>query len=275
LVPGHQIVGIVDALGEKAGRFKVGERVGLPWLYSTCMRCDYCMSGLENLCDDARFTGLHADGGYAEYTVAAENFLYRLPQGFSDLEAAPLLCAGIIGYRALRLSNLQPGRVLGLFGFGASAHVTIQIARHRGCPVYVFTRSNSHRKHAEELGAEWAGAAGDRPPKPLDSAIIFAPAGGLVPEALRFLRKGGTLALAGIHMSPIPEMEYNLLYGERTVRSVANSTRQDAEELLRLAAEIPIRTDIETFPLSDANHALELLKKAEIRGAAVLAVAPQ
>ena len=270
VVPGHQIVGIVDLTGPDAERFAVGDRVGVPWLHSACGTCDYCERDSENLCDEARFTGLHANGGYAEYTIAPAEFSYALPADFADLQAAPLLCAGIIGRRALRLSDIEPGGRLGLYGFGASAHVTIQIALHWGCEVYVFTRSEDHRRHAEELGAAWTGRAEDSPPGPLDSAIIFAPAGGLVPESLRVLRKGGTLALAGIHMSPIPQMEYGLLYGERTIRSVANSTRQDAEELLQLAAEIPIRTDIETFPLSEANHVLERLKGADIRGAAVL-----
>ena len=272
VIPGHQIVGTVNAVGADVTRFKTGDRVGVPWLHSTCGECEYCNRGLENLCDGAQFTGLHADGGYAEFTLAPAEFAYRLPDNFPDLQAAPLLCAGIIGYRALRLSDIEPGRRLGLYGFGASAHVTIQVARHWDCEVYVFSRSEDHRKHAEELGAAWTGRAEDAPPKPLDSSIIFAPAGGLVPEALRVLAKGGTLALAGIHMSPIPQMEYSLLYGERTVRSVANSTRADAEGLLGLAAEIPIRTDVETFGLGDANHVLERLKRADIRGAAVLEV---
>jgi propanol-preferring alcohol dehydrogenase len=272
VIPGHQIVGLVEEVGDKVKRFKVGDRVGVPWLHSTCGKCDYCKGGLENLCDNAQFTGLHADGGYAGYTLAPAAFAYAIPQGFPDLQAAPLLCAGIIGFRALRLSGIEPGQRLGLYGFGASAHVTIQIARHWGCEAYVFSRGEGHRKHAEELGAVWTGRAEDTPPDPLHSSIIFAPAGGLVPEALRVLGKGGILALAGIHMSPIPEMDYSLLYGERTIRSVANSTRGDAEGLLALAAEIPIRTDVETFPLSDANHVLERLKKAEIRGAGVLEV---
>jgi propanol-preferring alcohol dehydrogenase len=272
VVPGHQIVGVVDSIGSDAGRFAAGDRVGIPWLYSTCGTCEYCERDFENLCEGARFTGLHADGGYAEYMTAPAAYAYALPDAFPDLQAAPLLCAGIIGCRALRLSDAEPGKRLGLYGFGASAHVTIQIALYWGCEVYVFTRSEAHRTHAGELGAAWAGRAEDTPPKPLDSAIIFAPAGGLVPEALRVLRKGGTLALAGIHMSPIPQMDYGLLYGERTIRSVANSTRQDAEELLQLAAEIPIRTDIETFPLSEANQVLERLKRSDIRGAAVLQV---
>jgi propanol-preferring alcohol dehydrogenase len=274
IVPGHQIVGTVDVLGEGVDRFALGDRVGAPWLHSTCGECDYCKAGKENLCDDARFTGLHADGGYAEYAVVRADFSYSLPEGFPDLQAAPLLCAGIIGYRSLRLSAAEPGCTLGLYGFGASAHVTIQVARHMGCEVYVFSRSEEHRSHAEALGAAWTGRAEDTPPKGLDSSIVFAPAGGLVPEALRVLRKGGTLALAGIHMSPIPQMDYGLIYGERTVRSVANSTREDAEGLLKLAAEIPIRTDVEAFPLSEANSVLERIKAADICGAAVLEVAP-
>lgn len=272
VVPGHQIVGIVESAGADVTRFRVGDRVGVPWLYSTCGTCHYCTRELENLCDEARFTGLHVDGGYAEYVVSPAAFSYHLPGNFPDLQAAPLLCAGIIGYRALRLSDIEPGRRLGLYGFGASAHVTIQVAHHWDCEVYVFSRSPKHRGHAEELGAAWTGRAEDAPPRPLDSAIIFAPAGGIVPQALAALRKGGTLALAGIHMSPIPRLEYSLLYGERTIRSVANSTRQDAEELLQLAAEIPIHTEIEPYPLSDANSVLQKLKRAEIRGAAVLQV---
>ncbi len=272
IIPGHQIVGTVEAVGERVKRFRVGDRVGVPWLHSTCGRCEYCKRGLENLCDKAQFTGLHADGGYAEYVLAPADFAYAIPRDFPDLQAAPLLCAGIIGYRALTLSEVEPGQRLGLYGFGASAHVTIQVARYWGCEVYVFSRSEEHRKHAGELGAVWTGRAEDTPPEPVHSAIIFAPAGGLVPEALRVLAKGGTLALAGIHMSPIPQMDYSLLYGERTVRSVANSTRGDAEGLLKLAAEIPIRTDVETFPLAAANHVLERLKKADIRGAAVLEI---
>ncbi|GAB4348399.1 MAG: zinc-dependent alcohol dehydrogenase family protein [Candidatus Abyssubacteria bacterium] len=273
VVPGHQIVGMVERTGPGVTRFTVGDRVGVPWLYSTCGQCDYCRRGLENLCDEARFTGLHADGGYAEYVISPAEFSYRLPFGFADLQAAPLLCAGIIGYRSFKLSEVAPGQRLGLYGFGASAHVTIQIARYWECEVYVFTRSKEHRDHALEMGAAWAGRAEDTPPSDLHSAIIFAPAGGLVLEALRVLRKGGTLALAGIHMTPIPQMDYSRIYGERTVRSVANCTRDDAEELLRLASEIPIRTDIETYQLSEANQVLERLKQAEVRGAAVLKVA--
>ena len=273
LIPGHEIAGVVEGVGSEVVRFRVGDRVGVPWLYSTCGKCDFCRRGLENLCENARFTGYHVDGGYAQYVVVPEAFAYRLPQGFSDVEATPLLCGGVIGYRALKLSEVRPGERLGLYGFGSSAHMVIQIARHWGCEVYVFTRSEEHRRHALELGAAWVGGAKDTPPHKLDSSIIFAPAGWIVPEALRVLRKGGTLALAGIHMTPIPEMDYDaLLYHERTVRSVANSTRQDVVELLRLAETMRIRTDVQVFPLEEANHVLQLLKRAEIRGTAVLKI---
>ena len=273
VVPGHQIIGQVDALGAGVTRFALGDRVGVPWLYSTCGQCDYCRRGLENLCDDARFTGQHVDGGFAQYMVVPAQFAYPIPIGFPDDQAAPLLCAGIIGYRSLRLSEIQPGGRLGLYGFGASAHVTIQVARHWGCEVYVFTRSAEHQRHALDLGAAWVGQAQDTPPAELDSAITFAPAGWLVPEVLRVLRKGGTLAINAIHMNPIPEMPYDLIYGERAVRSVANSTRQDAEELLQLAAVIPIHTDVELYPLHKANTVLQRLKESKIKGAAVLQVA--
>jgi propanol-preferring alcohol dehydrogenase len=272
VVPGHQIVGAVDALGAGVTRFALGDRAGVPWLYSTCGQCGYCCRGQENLCDDARFTGQHADGGFAEWMVAPADFAYPIPDGFPDEQAAPLLCAGIIGYRSLRLSEIRPGETLGLYGFGASAHIALQVARHWGCPVYVFTRSEAHRRHALELGAAWVGQAQDTPPAPLDSAITFAPAGWLVPEALRALRKGGTLAINAIHMSPIPELPYERLYGERTVRSVANSTRQDAAELLELAARIPIHTDVEIYPLAQANLVLQRLKRSEVQGAAVLTI---
>ncbi|MDY7075554.1 MAG: zinc-dependent alcohol dehydrogenase family protein [Chloroflexota bacterium] len=273
VVPGHQIVGVVEARGEGSPRFALGQRVGVPWLYHTCGRCEFCQRGLENLCQDAQFTGLHADGGYAEAMVVPEDFAYPIPEGFSDVAAAPLLCAGIIGYRALRLSEIQPGQRLGLYGFGGSAHVTIQVARHRGCQVYVFTRSEGHRQLARELGAVWVGGAQDTPPAKMHGSIIFAPAGGLVPEALRVLERGGTLALAGVTMTPIPELDYDeLLYWERTVRSVANFSRQDAEELLQVAAEIPIQTTVQTFPLEAANDALLALKRSEIDGMGVLVV---
>lgn len=271
VVPGHQVVGIVDAVGEEVRRFAVGQRVGVPWLYWTCGICEFCQRGMENLCRQARFTGLHADGGYAEAMVVHQDFAYPIPETFSDEAAAPLLCAGIIGYRALRLSGIRPGERLGMWGFGASAHITLQIARHWGCEVYVFTRGERHRQLAKELGAVWVGSAGDDPPAPVHGGIIFAPAGGLVPEALRVLERGGTLALAGVTMTPIPELDYDrLLYWERTVRSVANFTREDAAEFLQLAAQVPVRTAVQIFPLEAANEALLALKEGRINGAGVL-----
>ena len=272
LILGHQIVGRVDALGPGTGRFAPGTRVGVAWLHWTCGECRYCLRGRENLCEKALFTGYQVDGGFAEYTLAPEAFVYPIPEGFSDEQAAPLLCGGIIGYRALRLSEAQPGDALGLYGFGASAHITIQVARHLGCKVYVFTRAEEHKRLARELGATWVGEAQDRPPEPLNAAIVFAPAGWIVPEALKSLDKGGTVALAGIHMSPIPEMPYELIYGERTVRSVANATREDGEELLRLAAEIPVKTETEVYKLEEANEVLLRLKQRRVQGAAVLRI---
>lgn len=272
LVPGHQIVGIVENVGENVTNHKIGDRVGVPWLYSTCGVCDFCKKGSENLCDNAIFTGYDVNGGYAEYIVVKENFAYRIPEKFSDVEAAPLLCGGIIGFRALRLSNIKPGERLGLYGFGASAHIAIQVAKHWGCEVYVFSRSEHHRKLAEQLGAVWTGTADEVPTKPLDSAISFAPVGELVPNALKVLRRGGTLALAGIYMSPIPPLDYNLLYHERVIRSVANCTRQNAIDFLKVAAEIPVKTEVEVFPLEEANRALQLLKSSKINGAGVLVI---
>lgn len=273
IVPGHQVVGVVEARGDRATCFEVGQRVGVPWLHRTCGECEFCRQGLENLCESAQFTGLHVDGGYAESMVVPEDFAYPIPQGFDDLQAAPLLCAGIIGYRALRLSGVRPGQRLGLYGFGGSAHVTIQVARHLGNEVYVFTRSEGHRRLARELGAVWVGEAQDTPPRRMHGSIIFAPAGGLVLEALRVLERGGILALAGVTMTPIPEIDYDrLLYWERTVRSVANFTRQDAQELLRLAAEIPVHTSVQPFALREANDALLALKQSKIDGTGVLVV---
>ena len=269
VIPGHQVVGVVE---RPAGGFQAGERVGIAWLHRTDGTCDYCRAGKENLCDHADFTGWTVDGGYAEYALADARFLYRIPDGFADLHAAPLLCAGIIGFRALRLSGIAPGGRLGLYGFGGAAHVAIQVARHWGIEVYAITRDARHRRLALELGAAWAGDSADLPPAQLDSAIIFAPAGELVVSALKALRKGGTVALGGIHMSPIPALDYSLLYHERVVRSVANNTRQDGEDFLRLAAAIPIRTEVEVFPLAEANRALNALKNDAIRGAAVLQV---
>jgi propanol-preferring alcohol dehydrogenase len=273
IIPGHQIVGIVEKMGSEASRFKEGDRVGVAWLYSTEENCRYTQQGKENLCDNARFTGYHVNGGYTEYIVISEKFAYPIPSIFSDQEAAPLLCAGIIGYRALRLSEVKPGQRLGLIGFGASAHVAIQVAIHWGCEVYVFSRGEEHRELARKLGASWTGTSNEDPPAKLDSIVNFTPAGPTVLDGMRFLDKGGTQALAGIYMSPIPEMDYiKYLYYERTLRSVANATRQDGNELLKIAAEIPIKTTTQIFPLEDANQALQLLKDSKIDGAAVLQI---
>jgi propanol-preferring alcohol dehydrogenase len=273
VVPGHQIVGVVDAVGAAARQHREGDRVGVAWVHSTCGECAYCRKGLENLCDRGRFTGWDADGGYAEAMVVPESFAYPLPSHLGDMEVAPLLCAGIVGYRSFRLSNAQPGDGVGLYGFGASAHIVLQVALHLGCEVYVFTRSEGHRQLARKMGAAWVGRAEDSPPEKLDAAVIFAPVGSLVLEALRVLRKGGTVSLADITMTPIPAIDYDrLLYHERIIRSVANATREDAREFLELAARIPVRTEIETFPLNQANRALLALKRSEIRGAGVLSI---
>jgi propanol-preferring alcohol dehydrogenase len=273
VIPGHQIVGIVESAGKNVTRFKVGNKVGVAWLNSTCGKCEVCLEGKENLCEKARFTGYDVNGGYTEYTVVSDDFAYFIPKGFTEAEAAPLLCAGVIGFRALRLSEIERGGRLGLFGFGASAHIVIQIAKHWGCQVFVFTRSEEHRKLARELGAVWAGGAEDTPPAKMQSTIIFAPAGKLVLDALRVLEKGGTLALAGIYMTPIPELDYQQhLYYEKTVRSIANSTRKDAQDLLKLAGEIPIHTEVQEFSLEEANRALTLLKQGKIQGAGVLRI---
>jgi len=272
VVPGHQIVGVVEKIGRSAGLFQIGDRVGVPWLHRTCGECEFCRSDRENLCERAQFTGFHVNGGYAEYAVVPTVFAVGIPDGFNDAHAAPLLCAGIIGYRALRLSNVRRQQTLGLYGFGASAHIAIQIAIRWGCEVFVATRATEHQRLAKELGATWVGHAEDVPSGALHAAVIFAPAGLLVPEALRALRKGGTLALAGIYMTPIPEMKYERLYHERVVRSVANATRDDARQLMQLAGEIPIRTEAQTFPLADANRALLALKQSEIHGAGVLII---
>lgn len=274
IIPGHQIVGIVEKMGSEASRFKEGDRVGVAWLYSTEENCRYAQQGKENLCDNARFTGYHVNGGYTEYIVISEKFAYPIPSIFSDQEAAPLLCAGIIGYRALCLSEVKPGQRLGLIGFGASAHVAIQVAVHWGCEVYVFSRSGEHRELARKLGASWTGTSNEDPPAKLDSIVNFTPAGPTVLDGMRFLDKGGTQALAGIYMSPVPEMDYiKYLYNERTLRSVANATRDDGNELLKIAAEIPIKTTTQIFPLEEANQALQLLKDSKIDGAAVLQIA--
>ena len=267
LVPGHQIVGRVVAGG---GRFGAGERVGVPWLGGTDGTCRYCRSGRENLCDNARFTGYQRDGGYATRVAADERFCFPIPDGYPDLQAAPLLCAGLIGYRSLRLAG--DGERLGLYGFGASAHIVIQVARHQGRRVFAFTRGDDEAAEAfaRELGAEWVGDSMGPAPEELDAAIIFAPVGALVPAALEAVAKGGVVVCAGIHMSDIPSFSYDLLWGERVLRSVANLTRRDGEEFLRLAPEVPVHSEIETFPLEQANEALDRLRGGRIRGSAVL-----
>ncbi len=272
VIPGHQVIGIVESGGEGSRRFPLGARVGIAWLHHTDGTCEYCRSGAENLCDHPSFTGYSVNGGYAEYIVAPQDFVYPIPAEFPDEQAAPLMCAGIIGFRSLRLSGIKPGGRLGFYGFGAAAHLAIQVARHWDVEVYASTRDARHQRLALELGAVWAGGTLDEPPRKLDAAIIFAPAGEIVPAALRALRKGGTLVLGGIHMSLIPALDYDLSYEERVVRSVANNTRHDGEEFLRTAAEIPIRTHVELFPLREANRALNSLKNDAISGAAVLRI---
>ncbi|MDP9410303.1 MAG: zinc-dependent alcohol dehydrogenase family protein [Actinomycetota bacterium] len=274
LIPGHQIVGTVEETGEGVDRFSPGDRVGIPWLGHTDGTCGYCRTGRENLCDGARFTGYQIDGGYAEYAAADERFCFPIPAGFPDLQAAPLLCAGLIGYRSLRFAG--DAERLGLFGFGASAHIVAQVAAHQGRRVFAFTREGDDggQRFARELGAAWAGGSDTRPPEELDAAIIFAPVGALVPTALRAVAKGGVVVCAGIHMSDVPSFPYDLLWGERSVRSVANLTRKDGEEFLALAPRVPVRTEVATFALEEANAALGALRAGEIRGAAVLAVAP-
>jgi alcohol dehydrogenase, propanol-preferring len=272
VIPGHQVVGVVEKLGVGTKKLRVGKRVGVAWLHHTDRTCEYCRSGAENLCDHATFSGYTVDGGYAEYVVASEDFVYAIPEAFSDQQAAPLLCAGIIGFRSLRLSGIKGGGKLGFYGFGAAAHLAIQVALHWKAEVYAMTRDARHRRLALDLGAEWAGDTFAEPPSQLDAAIVFAPAGEIVPAALKVLRKGGTLVLGGIHMSPIPSFSYDLLYHERVIRSVANNTRQDGEDFLLVAAEIPIRTRVQLFPLQDANRALNALKNDAIEGAAVLKI---
>ena len=271
IVPGHQAVGTVVRLGAGVSELKEGDRVGIAWLQDTCGKCEFCTSERENLCLQARFTGYQVDGGYAEYAVVPAQFAYPIPAVFSDDEAAPLLCAGIIGYRALRLSGINPGQRLGLYGFGASAHIAIQIARHWGCQVYVSSLKREHQELARQLGAVWVGGATETLPDKLHGSIIFAPAGELVPPALRALERGGTLALAGIHMSPIPSLDYDReVFGERVIRSVTANTRQDGIDLFREAAAIPIKPHTVRFPLEEANRALQELKAGTFQGAAVL-----
>lgn len=273
IIPGHQTVGVVDHIGKDVTTLKEGDRVGIAWLQQTCGTCEFCQSGRENLCEKAIFSGYHVHGGFAEYALVSERFAYPIPATFMDEEAAPLLCAGIIGYRALRRSRIQSGQRLGLYGFGASAHITIQIARHWGCSVYVFSHRDEHQSLARELGAEWVGNSMDSPPEKLHSAIIFAPVGYLVPPALQALERGGIVVLAGIHMSAIPALDYSRdLFQERTLQSVTANTRQDGLDLLQVAAEIPIRTHTQTFRLEEANLALQELKAGNINGAGVLQI---
>lgn len=274
IIPGHQIVGVVDALGEDCRRIKIGQRVGVAWLRHTCGTCDFCRAERENLCERSRYTGYHADGGYASCAVVPEDFAYELPDIFDDVEATPLLCAGIIGYRALLRCNLQPGGTLALYGFGSSAHVVLQIALFRGCKVYVVSRTAAHQELARGLGAAWVGADPAQMPTRVQSAIIFAPAGRLVPPALQQLEKGGTLALAGIYMSALPPLDYEQhLFYERDLRSVTANTRADARALLAEAAKVPIRPHVTRYPLADANRALQDLKADRINGTAVLTIA--
>jgi len=270
VVPGHEIVGRVVEIGDGLRRFKQGDRIGVPWLGHTCGTCEFCSSGRENLCDSARFTGYHLDGGYAEYCVADARYCFALPGSYTDSAAAPLLCAGLIGYRALKMAG--DARRLGIYGFGAAAHIVAQVARFRGSEVYAFTRRGDARGQcfARELGAIWAGDSTQTPPRPLDAAIIFAPVGGLVPQALAHTAKGGRVVCAGIHMNDIPSFPYHLLWGERAVMSVANLTRRDGKEFLRLAPRVPVTTEIETLPLAEANTALARLKRGDVRGALVL-----
>lgn len=276
IIPGHEIVGTVLEAGPGANRFKHGDRVGIPWLHEACGICAFCQRGEENLCPYATFTGYTTQGGYAEYITVSERFAVQIPDSFDDLEAAPLLCAGIVGYRSLRLSDVQPGERLGLYGYGGSADLCIQVAHYWNCEVSVFTRQLEHQAQARERGAAWVGRAegglvgGHAGPPTLDRAIIFAPVGALIPLALKQLRPGGTLCINAIHTSPIPEMPYALLWGERTVRTVANATRKDAAEFLPLAAKIPIRPTVQSFTLGAANDALRKLKHSEVNGTAVL-----
>ena len=273
IIPGHEIIGEVSARGKGAERFTVGDRVGIAWLHSTPEDCEFRRRGLENLCPDARFTGWDVDGGYAEYTVVPEDFAYPVPDEIDDAHAAPLMCAGIIGYRALRIAHAEDAPTLGLVGFGASAHIAIQIANHWGCEVYVFSHTRLHRDFGLEMGAVWAGEVGDDPGVRLRSAIIFAPVGDLIPPMLEVLERGGQLVCAGIHMSPIPRFEYDLIYGERVLRSVMNATREDGEGLMKVAGEVPLETTVTTFEMNEANEALRQVKDSDLAGAAVLDLA--
>jgi propanol-preferring alcohol dehydrogenase len=270
LIPGHEIVGVVEAVGEGVEEHVRGDRIGVPWLGWTCGECRYCCSGRENLCDQARFTGYDLDGGYAEYAVADARYCFPIPANYSDFEAAPLLCAGLIGYRSLRMAG--DARRLGIYGFGAAAHIVTQVAVHQGREVFAFTRPGDEtaQRFAREMGAAWAGSSTETPPEELDAAILFAPVGALVPAALRAVGKGGVVVCGGIHMSDVPSFPYEILWGERVVRSVANLTRRDAEEFLTLAPRVPVRTEVQDFALAAANQALDALRAGTLRGAAVL-----
>lgn len=272
LVPGHQIVGTVEAIGEEVTQVKVGDRIGVPWLGGSCGQCEYCRSGQENLCAQALYTGYQIDGGFAEYCVAKARFTFPIPKSYPDLQAAPLLCAGLIGYRALRMTG-NPQRI-GFYGFGASAHILVQVVRHKGGEVYAFTREGDveGQEFAKKLGATWAGSSQEAPPYPLDAAIIFAPVGSLVPVALQAVKKGGVVVCAGIYMSEIPSFPYHLLWNERILRSVANLTRKDGEDFLALAPNIPVKTEVHPYPLEKTNEALDDLRHGRFSGAAVIEV---
>ncbi len=270
IVPGHQIIGIVEKMGEKVENFKIGDRVGVGWLNKTCGICEYCKNGFENLCDKPSFTGFDVNGGFSEYVKSNQDFTFHLPRNFSDQELAPLLCAGIIGYRSFKLSGIKEGENIGLFGFGASAHIVIQIANFYKCKTMVFTRSEAHKKNAKKLGAYWVGDSQDKSPFLLDAAIIFAPLGEFYINALKILKKGKSVVSAGIHMSQIPEFSYDLLYNEKHMSSITNYTRLDVRELLELAQSIPIKTNIEEFSFNEANKALKFLREGKINQAGVL-----
>ena len=270
IIPGHEIIGVIDKIGKNITHHKPGDRVGVAWLNNACLKCKFCKQGLENLCPNAQFTGYDKDGGYAEYVIVPETFAYIIPDLFSSVEAAPLMCAGVIGYRSLKLSNIKRGQTLGLFGFGASAHIVIQIAKYWGCDVFVFTRSKNHQQHALELGANWSGSTDDQPPHKIDAGITFAPSGQLIIDALKILEKGGTLAINAIHLSDIPPIKWNYLWYEKQIRSIANVTRQDAVEFLELAGKIPIKTTVTTYSFNDVRKALKDMKESKINGAPVL-----
>lgn len=274
LIPGHQAAGKVDGIGPDAEGFRLGDAAGAAWLYSACGRCEFCGSGRENLCESARFTGLDADGGYAEYMVVPASHAFHLPENLSPSQAAPLLCAGVIGYRSLKMSGIQPGQRLGLFGFGASAHLALQTALIWNCRVHVFTRDAGHRRLASSMGAAWVGAPGEKPPAPLHAAVTFAPSGAVAAAALATLAKGGAVAINAVHMDPLPPLPYPLLYHERCIKSVANLTRADVREFLALAAAGSIRARVTSFELEEANSALERIKTSTISGAAVLRIGP-